>query len=364
MRLFPAMTVVLFSLFAGFGGRQALAQQPQRAEPASVRLLQTEPRVIELSAAEPAGCAPVATALSLSPDGRWLAVAGDDHQGQIWDLEQMRLVARLDAHTDWVRAAAVHPNGTRLATGGDDHRIYWWTLGADGTASLDRQVADEGRPVLALVFSPDGSRMASAGTDSRVRWYDAREGRLLAQWEAPDRAIHGLAFSPDGAALAAVGTRGNVCAWDSSGKRMLDLSGPGGPLYSVAFSPDGRLLAAAGSRGVIRVWQLTAERATATLPYDLPAQPGDVRTLVFCTGGSLAAAGSANTVWLWDLETRRAAYRLSGHRGTIARLAYHADQGLLISGSFDTTVRLWSWPEPHETQAAREPHNPTTGRLQ
>ncbi len=360
MRLFPAMTVVLVGMIAG---RQGVAQQPHRAEPASVRTLEAEPRVIELSAAEPAGCPPVATALSLSPDGRWLAVAGDDHQGQVWDLEQVRLVARLEAHADWVRTAAFHPNGTLLATGGDDHQVYWWTVAADGTARLERRLAHESRPVRVLAFSPDGTRMASAGTDPRVRWYDAIEGRLLGEWETPDRAVHDLAFAPDGSAVAAAGTQGSVCVWDGSGKRLLDLSGPGGPLRSVAFSPDGRLLAAAGSRGVIRIWQLAPENATAELLDDLPAQPGDVRTMVFCSGRFLAAAGSANTVWLWDLDRQRACYRLAGHRGTIARLAYHAHEKLLVSVSFDTTVRLWSWPEADESQAARGHENPTTGRL-
>lgn len=360
MRLSSAMTVVVLGMIAG---QQSMAGRPPRAEPASVRTIEAEPRVIELVAAEPAGCPPVATALALSPDGRWLAVAGDDHQGQIWDLEQVRLVARLDAHTDWVRAAAFHPNGALLATGGDDHQICWWTVAADGTARLVRRLAHEGRPVRVLVFSPDGLRMASAGTDPRVRWYDASEGRPLGEWEAPDRAIHDLAFSPDGSAVAAVGSRGSVCLWDSSGKRLLDLMGPGGPLHAVAFSPDGTLLAAAGSRGVIRIWQLAPGQTTAQMRGDLPAQPGDIRALVFCGADFLAVGGSANSAWLWDLDTQEACYRLPGHRGTIARLAYHAKRRLLVSASFDTTVRLWSWPAADESQAAREHANASPGRL-
>jgi len=360
-RLLPAILICLVGMTLGRTGK---TEGVGHIEPASIPSLAAEPKVIELEPAEPGGCPPVATALALSPDGRWLAVAGDDHRGQIWELEQLRLLGRLDGHTDWVRAAAFHPNGALLATGGDDHRICLWNISHDGMPRLQRRLADEGRSIRALAFSPAGDYLASAGSDSFVRLYDAAKARLLQQWDSGQRANHALVFAPHGQTLAAVGSEGKLLVWNTAGRRLLELSGPGGPLLSVAFSADGTRLAAAGSRGIVRLWKITPAHDQAQFETDLPALPGDVRALVFCSPRLLAAAGSANTIWIWDLETKRACYRLAGHQGTITRLAFDAHCRQLVSGSFDTTVRLWSWPEAQESQAARPSENSTRGRLQ
>ena len=58
--------------------------------------------------------------------------------------------------------------------------------------------------------------------------------------------------------------------------------------------------------------------------------------------GRLAAAGSDNRIHLWDLDGRREIGQLSGHSGSIAALASQA--GLLISGGYDTTIRIWQPP--------------------
>ena len=55
-----------------------------------------------------------------------------------------------------------------------------------------------------------------------------------------------------------------------------------------------------------------------------------------------------------DVESGREVYRLIGHTGTVTSLAYHDRMGLLVSGSFDTTARLWSVPpRPAEETALR-----------
>jgi mitogen-activated protein kinase organizer 1 len=55
----------------------------------------------------------------------------------------------------------------------------------------------------------------------------------------------------------------------------------------------------------------------------------------------LAAGDSYNTIRLWDLSTGRTLYRMVGHTGSVTTLAWDAEAEVLISGSFDTTVRVW-----------------------
>jgi len=75
----------------------------------------------------------------------------------------------------------------------------------------------------------------------------------------------------------------------------------------------------------------------------LQSHPAKVFTLAEYTPGRIASGGSDNDIRLWDLGTRRLLGQLQGHTGSVASLAI--DRGRLVSGSFDTTVRIWSREE-------------------
>ena len=55
---------------------------------------------------------------------------------------------------------------------------------------------------------------------------------------------------------------------------------------------------------------------------------------------------------IWDVSQRRLISQLTGHTGSVAAL--DANQTWLVSGSFDTTVRLWPLPELDQAIAALE----------
>jgi WD40 repeat protein len=105
----------------------------------------------------------------------------------------------------------------------------------------------------------------------------------------------------------------------------------------LAISPDGSQLATAGDGQQIRIWDLQTGTEILTLPRRL----GRVHALVYCGDGRLASGGSDNVIRLWDLTGKNEQLRLVGHTGSVAALDMHLESGILVSVSFDTTVRLW-----------------------
>ena len=71
----------------------------------------------------------------------------------------------------------------------------------------------------------------------------------------------------------------------------------------------------------------------------LSTAPAKVLALAAYAPGRLATAGSDNQIRLWDLAAQRETARLSGHTGSVAALDSSGE--ILVSGSFDTTVRIW-----------------------
>ena len=84
------------------------------------------------------------------------------------------------------------------------------------------------------------------------------------------------------------------------------------------------------------VREQTVERAIQ-LDYE-----GAILAYAFSPDGKRALSGSGDTtVRLWDLETGRCLRVLEGHTSGIRSVAWSADQRRALSGGLDTTVRLW-----------------------
>ena len=73
----------------------------------------------------------------------------------------------------------------------------------------------------------------------------------------------------------------------------------------------------------------------------LGPRPGKILSLTYCGPHRVAAGSSDNVVRVWDTQTGTETARLVGHTGSVSTLAWDASAGALISGSFDTTVRVW-----------------------
>ncbi len=146
-----------------------------------------------------------------------------------------------------------------------------------------------------------------------------------------------VCFSPDGLHMAAAGRNGRIRFWGSADEvHVRDVQGHTQRVRALAFSPDGTRLASAGEDRVARIWDVT----NGQMDLELPTPGAKVMSLTYIDRDRVATGGTDNKIRLWDLVTRRELAVLEGHTGTVATL--DAQNGILVSGSFDTTARIWS----------------------
>lgn len=284
---------------------------------------------------------PVITAVAISPDGSKIAAGGDDHQIRVWNAGDGAELHTLQTHGDWVRSARFAGDG-RLATVSADHTVCLWKLTADPAEPAVRKLA--GGALQAVAWRPDGAGLATAGFGDTLRMFDLTTGHESAPEERPCACedTRAVAFSPDGRWIAAAGRNGIIRMWDltaSGGAR--DLPSDGRRVRALTFSPDGEVLAAGGDGPAVRLWRRNDNDFGAGAPDELLVRPGKVHSLAFLDEQLLAVGDTQNEITLWDADTRAERYVLKGHTGTVATLAVSADGRRIVSGSFDTTVRVW-----------------------
>ncbi len=364
------------------GGRRVLT----RSEDGAIRLWETSDGASLGSLRGHAGCA----AMSLSRDGRLVAVADPAGTVRIWDLDRMVRGGVLAGHTSFVYDVAIAADGRWVASASWDETVRFWDPHGGGQSVCSRPL---GGYVRSITASPSGHRFAwvgkpgvlhlweppaieplwsarfevgaAADSDGRVafhprvgilavagdrewsvRLHDVATGEFLEGLRGHDRATSDVAFSPDGESIATADVGGTLRLWDfASRSPRAAIKAHDGIISRVAFHPGGAMLASASLDGSVRIWGAASGTPIATLKQASP-----VYGLAFHPDGTrLAAACRDNTIRLWDMGHFEKVAELRGHRAYVHAVAFGADGTRLVSGSGDYTVRIWDAPRSAAT---------------
>ncbi|KAF7113062.1 hypothetical protein RHSIM_RhsimUnG0164800 [Rhododendron simsii] len=132
---------------------------------------------------------------SLSPDGKFRIIVGDNPEGMLVDSETGKMVASLVGHSDFSFASAWHPDGLTFATGNQDKTCRIWDA-----RNLSKSVAAlKGNlgAIRSIRYSSDGRFMAMAEPADFVHVFDAKSGYEKEQEIDFFGEISGISFSPD-----------------------------------------------------------------------------------------------------------------------------------------------------------------------
>ena len=282
----------------------------------------------------------VVTGVAVTPDGKTVAVATDNHLVSVYDAVSGALKARLGSHGDWVHSACVSPDATMFATGAKDHTLCVWNI-QSGQRLLQLPACDSA--VSAVAFHPNSQQVAVVGFSNTLQIVNTSSGQITQQLECSCADPCTVAFSADGVRMAAAGRSGRVRIWNvTNGTHERDVSTDNRRIRAIAFSPDGKWIAAAGNSPHIDIIDVATGQPVMTLDV----RPAKVFGLLFLDNRHLTAGGTDNLIRIWDLDSRLVTTELVGHTGTVAALACDAAGATLASGSYDTTLRIWNLAEP------------------
>jgi len=241
-----------------------------------------------------------ATALALSPDGRWLSAGFADGRLELWDLPA-RALARRETGGAPIAIAAVSDDGGAFAGGTAGGAAWLWSSRAEAPVAEIHHFQD--RPTSTLAFGPGGRRLAVASLAGGIGlWGEASPDALWSSWVTDGPTRH-AAFSPDGDLLAVASTDTRLRVMRASdGAVIAYLEGHERGLRAAAWSPDGERLASAGEGLTVRIWR----RPAANLVHDLRVD--GVRALAAAwspLGDRVATAHIDGVARIWAADSGR-----------------------------------------------------------
>jgi periodic tryptophan protein 2 len=172
-------------------------------------------------------------------------------------------------------------------------------------------------------------------------WEWQSESYILKQQGHFD-SMNALVYSPDGQKIVTTADDGKIKVWDvNSGFCIVTFTEHSSGVTACEFAKKGNVLFTSSLDGSIRAWDLIRYRnfRTFTAPTRL-----SFSSLAVDPSGEVVCAGSLDSfdIHIWSVQTGQLLDRLAGHEGPISSLAFAPNGGVVVSGSWDHTVRIWS----------------------
>jgi periodic tryptophan protein 2 len=172
-------------------------------------------------------------------------------------------------------------------------------------------------------------------------WEWQSESYILKQQGHYD-SMNAIAYSPDGQRIITCADDGKIKVWDvNSGFCIVTFTEHTSGVTACEFAKRGNVLFTSSLDGSVRAWDLIRYRNFRT--FTAPNRLG-FSSLAVDPSGEVVCAGSleSDSIHIWSVQTGQLLDQLAGHEGPISSLAFAPDSGVLVSGSWDNTVRLWS----------------------
>jgi WD40 repeat protein len=314
--------------------------------------------------------------LSLSRDGKTLVTAGGDGIIRVWDMEAGQVQRTLTGHTNSIYKAEFSPNEKLIASSSRDSTARIWDF---ATGRELYKLSGFKCAVKSIAFSPDGKMLAVVGNDGMLKLWDVENGKemkSLVHSDSPDVdvSVYSVVFSRDGKKIYAGNGDGTISEWDAAtGKETNVWKAHKETIIALAFSPDYRWLASDGyNEANVKLWDLATRREIRTFANKkTEGLLEQSHTLAISPNGKLIASSVSGIdekqgqfvyvrTFVWNVETGEKLFTFEGQKFDIGGLVFTPDNRFLISGSADTTIKIYDLKTGKEARTLTQPLLDTT----
>ena len=154
-----------------------------------------------------------------TPDGRYLIVASQRPDIELWNVETLELEGHFEGHAgNWVSGVTISPDGAYLASyDREQPTVYLWNM---NTRELMWQTQTDRRRIADLKFSPNSQNLYVARSDVVESW-NVKSGELIDTLNTEFRWLQAITISPDSKKALLMYMDGEIL-WDIENKQVLN----------------------------------------------------------------------------------------------------------------------------------------------
>lgn len=299
------------------------------------------------------------TSVSLSNDGKTL-VTTDKDSVFVWNTSSGNLKAKYFAHEKDINDGMVSPDGRYMYTACDDHTVVKWDIKRQKpvrtfTGYLSNQlhagiewdeeeywqqhIARYYAYKTLIKLSPNGRYFIKGKTDSSAVLYDLETGKKVRKYIGHSKAVVCFDFSDDGKYLATGSADHTVKIWDVETAKLLQtLKGHREIIFSVDFSADGSRLLSGSWDGTMRIFdthsgdELKYFRTGNASPFVAKFSPNQIY---------IAVATLNKEMQLLESDAGESWLRYVGHTDFVSSVDFSLDGMKMLTGSHDGKAKLW-----------------------
>lgn len=233
---------------------------------------------------------------------------------------------------------------TYVATAGYDNQVICWDqrTGRAVARSYHDHLANQ------CQFAPDGKHLISSSSDYTARLWTVPDLRLVAVLGDQDDDVEMSVFHPAKELVATACRDHRVRVYDFTGRLLHRFEGHTADVISVEWARDADELISSSDDGTIKRWSLE----TGGMVADLDMDGVETDTVALSSSGTIFAGNDEGRIIVVGPTGRRT---VPAHDAGIKRLVLDDARDLLVSLSYDRTMRLWDVssgvPEARDTTA-------------
>lgn len=261
------------------------------------------------------------TACEYNPSARLLVVGYNTGHYSLYEMPEANLIYNLDSDSGSIDTISVNKSGD------------WIAFGSNVNPEVDINSATNNTQSRLLVWE----------WQSKSHILDqSGSGATLAN-------LHEcLSYSLDGTHIVSGNLAGKIKVWSAlTGETIASFGDEHkGPIKSIKFVPNksGKVIVSASLDGTLRAYDLNKFKNFRTFQSPIDEKKPEFICLDVDSTGEFIAAGTYNyfEIYLYSLQTGKFLEYLTGHEGPVSGLAFSPVSNLLVSTSWDCTIRIWN----------------------
>jgi len=187
-----------------------------------------------------------ATAISITPDGKYLISGSTNSSIKVWDMQNKKLLFVLKGHQKKVTTLTTTPDGKYLMSGSDDQTIKIWNL---QTRKHLFTLTGHGDSVNTISVTPDGKYLLSGSDDKTIKIWDLENREEIFTFTGHTESINSINVTSNGQLVISASSDKTIQVWDFVTRKLIAKFTGESAMTCSAIAPDNITIVAGDTDG-------------------------------------------------------------------------------------------------------------------